>query len=264
MRFRCDRRGHNDLNDEAIWDFALFHRHRVGDDATSAEPALGSNYCEFFGRTTLRRGDELLLIDCEIARFLAEQTLQSRFLCLCLNKMTCTTYFWSDILTRIATRFPCLWLKLDFELASSSLIRFSGGTRQYSGTWYLLPSSSYVSERVPFGTLIAAVSIIIWANAKSPPSIASAAVFKASQISYFSNKSLPKSRVCRCMYWRRKRGENGLSGSKKNGKARKGTGTKTGLPFSETGDETRFLREKRNKSGTKKSRKQDFRVKKPI
>ena len=46
--------------------------------------------------------------------------------------------------------------------------------------------------------------------------------------------------------------KTGFPGQNKNGKARKGTGTKTGLPFSETGDETGFLRKKK---GTKTERK---------
>ena len=46
--------------------------------------------------------------------------------------------------------------------------------------------------------------------------------------------------------------KTGFPGQKKNGKARKGTGTKTGLPFSETGYETGFLR---IKNGTKVERK---------
>ena len=40
------------------------------------------------------------------------------------------TYFWSDILILIFILFPCLWLKLDLDEESSSLIRFSGGARQ--------------------------------------------------------------------------------------------------------------------------------------
>ena len=40
--------------------------------------------------------------------------------------------------------------------------------------------------------------------------------------------------------------------TQKCGKARKGTGTKTGLPFSETGDKTRFSSKK---NGTKVERK---------
>ena len=46
--------------------------------------------------------------------------------------------------------------------------------------------------------------------------------------------------------------KTGFPGQNKNGKARKGTGTKTGLPFSETGDKTGFLRKKK---GTKTERK---------
>ena len=52
--------------------------------------------------------------------------------------------------------------------------------------------------------------------------------------------------------------KTGFPGQNKNGKARKGTGTKTGLPFSETGDETGFLRKKKEQKRNEKEVKTEF------